>query len=245
MNNHHATQKNDHEIFLKANNITPQPVLEIERGGYWNSFYEKTFKKRNIPSQFAVFVANELTNFDWVIDLGCGNGRDSLFFHDAGYGVIGVDGSKTAILKSQELIKQSQYQDVSADFYCEKINTLNCNKNFLTQTKGLSKIIYSRFFLHAITETEEDAFLDLCQEISIPGDTLALEFRTTQDEDRAKVTAEHYRRFIEPSVLFEKVLKSGSWRMIYTSEGTGYAKYHHDDAYVCRVLFQFCQGIPQ
>jgi SAM-dependent methyltransferase len=222
-----------------------QPILEIERGTYWNSFYESTTKKRNTPSQFAVFVANELPFFDWVIDLGCGNGRDSLFFHDAGYGVLAVDGSETAISKSKELIQKSQYKDVSTDFYCEKINQLTHNDIFTTKSKNLSKIIYSRFFLHAITETEEDAFLELCTEISTSGDVLALEFRTKQDEGRAKVTASHYRRFIEPTVLIDKIIANGCWKVIYTAEGTGFAKYNEDDAHVCRILLIFSDGASQ
>lgn len=245
MNSSTQIQNSKDQKISTAHYPIAQPLLEIERGSYWNSFYESTAKKRNTPSQFAVFVANELPFFDWVIDLGCGNGRDSLFFHDAGYSILAVDGSETAISKSKELVQKSQYKDVTTDFYCEKINELTHNEVFTNKAKELSKIIYSRFFLHAITDNEEDAFLDLCTEISRTGDVLALEFRTKQDEGRVKVTANHYRRFIEPMALIKKIIAYGPWKVIYTAEGTGFAKYNEDDAHVCRILLVFSDGSSQ
>jgi SAM-dependent methyltransferase len=40
-----------------------------------------------LPSQFAVFVANEVAPAR-LLEVGCGNGRDSLFFSSAGFDVV-------------------------------------------------------------------------------------------------------------------------------------------------------------
>ena len=47
---------------------------------YWDKYYSK-LKNNNrlIPSQFAAFVAGELNTNSILIDIGCGNGRDSFF----------------------------------------------------------------------------------------------------------------------------------------------------------------------
>lgn len=42
-------------------------------------------------------MANELDRSTTIIDVGCGNARDSLFFEKYGYNTIGLDASDTAI----------------------------------------------------------------------------------------------------------------------------------------------------
>lgn len=231
-----------------VNNVTLTSSInpsELEREVYWNSFYEASSPKRNTPSQFATFIANEFPFLNWVIDIGCGNGRDSLFFHEAGYNIIGIDGSSSAIQKSLSTMNESKYNDVSSTFICEKIDQLQFHSEFINNAQKISKIIYSRFFLHAINEQEEESFVQIASEISCPGDVLALEFRTTNDQYRPKVTGAHYRRFIEPSKLIEKLNQTNKWKKIYQIEGVGLAKFKSDDAYVCRLIFVASDKVTQ
>ena len=44
---------------------------------YWDKFYSKVYNP--LPSQFAVFVANEYQGNNTLIDFGCGSGRDTFF----------------------------------------------------------------------------------------------------------------------------------------------------------------------
>ena len=66
---------------------------------------------------------------------------------------------------------------------------------------------------------------------------MALEFRTLLDEGRSKVTPSHYRRYVDSSRFVQSVLRDAGLHLQYWVEGTGYAKYRDDDAYICRVLF--------
>src|SRR5215207_813088 len=66
---------------------------------------------------------------------------------------------------------------------------------------GGPRIVYARFFVHAITEAEEESLLDLAAEITDPGDLLAVEYRTVRDSSGAKVTETHYRRFVLPAAF--------------------------------------------
>ena len=63
---------------------------------YWNQFY----KKRNElmqPSTFAVFCHhNFLQPGSNIIELGSGDGRDSIFFAREGHFVTGLDQSEEA-----------------------------------------------------------------------------------------------------------------------------------------------------
>ena len=63
---------------------------------YWNNYYET----QNIPfsnSLFSDFVLNKLKKSKRLIDIGCGNGRDSIFFNNNKIKTLGIDYSDSAI----------------------------------------------------------------------------------------------------------------------------------------------------
>ena len=69
---------------------------------YWNRFYEKVIKEIQEPSDFARFVLHYLQSGKRLMDIGCGNGRDSLYFARNQILVTGVDASETAINQLQK-----------------------------------------------------------------------------------------------------------------------------------------------
>ena len=90
--------------------IQTEPVMTADpsdqREAYWNQYYfaPRDFKIQ-APSQFAAFVASEYTSHRLMVDVGCGNGRDTLFFAQLGYETLGIDGSSTAIDHCRERIR--------------------------------------------------------------------------------------------------------------------------------------------
>ena len=48
---------------------------------FWSSFYAEDIRSERVlpPSQFAAFVAQELEPHTAILDVGCGEGRDSIF----------------------------------------------------------------------------------------------------------------------------------------------------------------------
>ena len=200
---------------------------------YWNKFYSGVDAKLLIPSQFAAFVAMEyFGKLQAVIDIGCGNGRDSIFFGSLGFNVIGVDASKNAI----EQIKKRG--DTNTKFIVGDISDNSLEEKLKVNISSSDTIlVYSRFFLHAITENQELDFWKLVNNISNKDDYMALEFRTEKDEKLTKSTPEHYRRFVSSSNVISYALKLG-YVCDYQVEGFGYAKYKNDDAYVSRLLMK-------
>ena len=57
------------------------------------------------PSDFALEVARLIQPGDYVLDLGCGEGRDSVFFATLGAVVTGVDLSADGIAKGKRLAR--------------------------------------------------------------------------------------------------------------------------------------------
>src|SRR5437870_4336134 len=61
---------------------------------YWDKFY-KAGNNTFAPSSFAEFVIKSgyLKAGDSLLDVGCGNGRDTFYFLSNGINALGIDGS--------------------------------------------------------------------------------------------------------------------------------------------------------
>jgi SAM-dependent methyltransferase len=204
---------------------------------YWNSFYSSEAARRlAIPSQFAAFIAGELQGGEFIAELGCGTGRDALFFSSIGYPVIAFDASDQAIAHCTQAATR---RGLSARFECASVGSPHLHPllHEAVSTASADEVfIYTRFFLHAITEEVEDELLDLIAHLGVKRRLrFAAEFRTHRDTALPKTTSSHYRRFIDPTCLLSKVSRRG-FAVDYFVEGFGYAKYKDDDAHVARLV---------
>ena len=189
---------------------------------YWNGFYDKG-QTLDRESQFASFVIDSLKDVKHVIDCGSGNGRDSFFFTSHGKNVVAMDASAVAISRCKQIAstcdgKAPHFQSV--DF--ADINKLQGLATDLARLEG-SKVIYARFFLHAVDEPTEENFLNFAKAICDQDTTVCLEFRTDLDSNIKKTTPLHYRRFIEPVAFLRRCFNAG-FRPSYFVQGFGMAK---------------------
>lgn len=204
---------------------------------YWNTYYKSVggHSPPFIPSQFAAFILSELSGrATQIVDFGCGNGRDSLFFARHGMPTIGVDESEAAI---EECVKR---KEPNLRFICASINDKELAdkiQRILQQNKATDITAYARFFLHAINEETQGHFLRICRDVVGKNGRVALEFRTMRDMNQKKITPKHYRRFVDPLEFMNAALRAG-FKTSYFVEGFGYAKYRDDDAHVARFLLE-------
>lgn len=208
---------------------------EATRGDYWNSFYRTKAASFAAPSQFALFVLGETAPDGPMVDIGCGTGRDAIYFSSQGRAVLGVDASEAAVAHCRQLAAAN---DLSARFLASKINASDLAERIRVELEGAPRgrlTVYARFFVHAINEDEEIAFLELASELCDKGGVLAVEFRTIRDAQQAKVTEAHYRRFVDPLAFMANASRAG-FVPEYFVEGFGYAKYKDDDAHVARCM---------
>ena len=199
---------------------------------HWDSFY-KTWDI-DLPSQFAIFVATEAKTARRLVDLGTGSGRDALFFSRRFDAVVALDKSAEAIRKARAKATRARLENlefVQADL--GEPGALDA----VHDASSSGDVYYGRFFLHAITEeTEHRLFAELARRGN-HDDELYFEFRTTRDADAPKVFGDHYRRFIDPNALRERVEKLG-FRCDYQVEGQGLAKFRDEDPWVARMIFR-------
>ncbi len=207
-----------------------------DRHAFWNSFYTRSAEswELSLPSQFAAFVANEIDRKAHVIDIGCGNARDSFFFSRHGFKVTGLDASEAAVESAQ---KHAGLQGGDGLEFVRTNLKDGRVRQVLSERRAETVCVYARFFLHAITDDEEDALIDALHNGCEPGDIVAFEYRTLADRNTEKVAAPHFRRYLSAAELDEKMERC-QFMKCYGIEGIGFAKYKSEDAIVARAIYE-------
>jgi SAM-dependent methyltransferase len=207
---------------------------------YWGTYYGKQ-EAPVLPSQFALFVANEIATGEippvgTICDIGCGNGRDALFFLQLGYQVQGLDASDAAITVCRERLATSGATMAARGRFHSGAADAGESWQRLGETLSGPVLVYARFFFHAIDDAAELAVLaHAAALIGRSGGAFCAEFRTPEDRDAAKVTPAHYRRFIDLDQFAGRVAAAGL-KPVWQAEGRGMAKYRADDAHVARLV---------
>lgn len=203
----------------------------VSDSSYWNQYYSLNHSHRLIPSQFGVFVAGEfLDKTVNILDLGCGDGRDLRFFHDHGFSAIGIDSAQMSV---GDVLAQATPEIIRGDITDVRTISKSLEK---FEERTAPTLMYARFLLHALKDSELESFLQSCGECCKPGDFLAFEYRTPEDDFLPKTTETHFRRGVDSSWLTGR-LKVLGFEAQYSREGFGFAKYKSDDAHVARQVF--------
>jgi SAM-dependent methyltransferase len=209
----------------------------INNKKFWNKFYN-TKSLIIKPSNFSKFVKKKFfnkKNIRNILEIGCGNGRDTFYFSKYVKKIVSIDSSKQAIIKNKNDERM-------------KHNIIFLKKNIFHKFHILSKnfdLIYARFFLHTINSKEEDIFLNILKKLSNKKTIIALEFRTTKDNlfnkgrkiSKNESITDHYRRFIEVSE-FRNNLKKFNFKIIYFKQSINLSNFKKDTPHLCRIVFR-------
>ena len=106
-------------------------------------------------SSFAVYVLKMMSDGDSILELGCGNGRDSFFFAEHGIQVFALD-------QSEIVINQIKKENINPRFICKDI--LSVEEYFPYKIDHG----YARFVLHALNQTEADNAIKIVARILPP-----------------------------------------------------------------------------
>lgn len=203
---------------------------------YWNTFYKGLNGALEQPSGFAMEINKRLNPASHIMELGCGNGRDSLFFSAQGHFVVAIDGSDYSI---NQLKKIHRY-DKNISFICDDF--VKCKALYQMQYD----CIYSRFTLHAISENQESELLRNIKDALSAGGRFCIEARTVRDDlfgmgkkvgHNAYEYNGHFRRFIDVRE-FEEKLESLGFDVLELEEARGFSKTKESDPILMRCIAQ-------
>lgn len=201
---------------------------------YWKNIYSKQSEGEQ-PSLFAKYIVETIDIEDKsIIELGCGNGRDAIFFANANAHVTAIDQCENIIdLLNVRFQKVSNLQFKCTDFTC-----LDDDIPF--------NIVYSRFTLHSISKEQEDRVLRWAYRNLNPNGKLCIEVRgqrneiyqvgtPVEGEPDAFILNDHYRRFIHFETLCMELEKLG-FKLDFAKEQKGFAPYNGTDETYIRVI---------
>jgi tellurite methyltransferase len=174
---------------------------------FWNSYYES--RTDLLPnSNFSHFVLKYTQENQTLIDIGCGDGRDSVFFSANNIFTTGVDISSSAIKKNKRL--ENNYL---------KFNTLNIDK--IQELHKEYDYAYCRFLFHAIDEQTENKLL-MWMKVNI-SKKIFVETRIKAPAI-ADIEQTHYRRYFSQS-SFVKKIKDNGLNITYSKTSNEFSKY--------------------
>lgn len=204
---------------------------------YWDNFYKEFIP--SVPSQFCAMLAVEFPSQSTVVELGCGNGRDSIFFASCGFQVFATDMSTTAIEGCKESADKRGLGHVN--FRQGDLSLQNDIRGLFEDARKMSKdgkvIAYSRFVMHSISDAQEAEFMNNIGQSMKPGEMAYLEFRSKEDAYLEKTYGNHYRRFVDTDA-FVSSMEQQSFKLIYRYTGVGVARYKSEDPFVSRLIFE-------
>lgn len=209
---------------------------------YWDDFYQKF--NLSEQSSFAELVVGRAPSPHFILDLGCGNGRDTFYFARATQAdIMALDASQVAIDKIRSGAEQARISNrITAhrfDFEAQSLADIQ-GANLNQSLEDITVVIYARFLLHALTEAGEEGLWELVEDVltKSPGSLyLAMEYRTPQDAKLPKQTPPHFRRYVEPSRIKERAEQLG-FSVFMNEQGSRLSVFGADDAHLARQIFR-------
>lgn len=223
--------------------ITAQKVLDLfinksisssqinaKKKEYWKEYYVNN-KGIFTETPFAEFVIKHLNKSSTILEVGCGNGRDSLFFSNNGHTVTAIDSSFSSI----DLCK-NKHSNSGITFFCGDAKNIK-------KDEKLYNTVYSRFVIHAMSKVEQLDFFRAAYNLLDSDGKIFIECRSVNDPmyRNGEVLSPteridgHYRRFIVLNELVAE-LKQVGFTIEYQQESNGLAIYGDEDPVVIRVI---------
>jgi adenylylsulfate kinase-like enzyme/SAM-dependent methyltransferase len=206
-------------------------AVDHGKAEHWARYYSAVDNAPLEPSSFATLVGERLPAGSRVLEIGCGNGRDSAHLARSGHHVVGLDAAPAAI----DLCRRT-HDGSGAEFVAGPL------AEHADGWEDGFDVLYTRFVLHAMTEAEEVALWRDTARVLRPGGQVAIECRSIHDPlarqgevlSPTERIAGHYRRFIVLEDLRSRLADAGLV-VEEAAEHRGVAAHGDDDPVVIRA----------
>lgn len=211
--------------------------LEYSEEVYWANFYART--ELTSGSTFFDSVVARQGIPRTVLDIGCGDGRDTFAFARAGLRAIGMDRSHVGIRHAAKKAGTAGL-DATLSFSAGDVSDSVALQRVLERARAVAGneplMFYMRFFLHSIPQDAQDKLMAMLAAAAQEGDMLAAEFRTENDAKNRKIYGGHYRRYQNGNAFGQALRDQYDFSVLHEEEGTGLAPYKDEDPVLYRVI---------
>lgn len=204
---------------------------------YWTNFYARHEFTSGSTFFDKVNARDDIPRT--VLDIGSGDGRDSFAFAKAGRRAIGLDRSVVGIEHAAKKSEQAGLSTLLSFATCDVSDVAGVKSAIAAareRADGGALLFYLRFFLHSIPEDVQDGLMKTLAKSAKNGDYFAAEFRTDEDEAKAKTYGKHYRRFQNGPAFGRSLAERYGFSVLEEQEGTGLSVYKDEDPVLYRVI---------
>lgn len=186
---------------------------------YWTVYYKDKEMQNNSP--FSEFCVEFIKHGGELLDICCGDGRDSMFFAGNNLSVDAFDINNLD----------------NAPFNFKQIDLTNKAHSFSYQKQFDD--VYCRSVLHAVTEDIEDYILINSNNVLKNNGLLFIEARS----DKGTMPDNgHYRRLIDYELIKKKLIYLG-FEIVYCIEGVNLSKTEFENPVLFRIVAKKIGGI--
>ncbi len=168
---------------------------------FWQNKWDK--KKERNPNPFAKKVYATIKNkrYKTMLDIGCGDGRDSLYFARKGYAVTAVDFSLSGITFLKSEIKKKNIHN---------IKTMQQDITKIKLPKNSVDVVYAHLSVHYFTNAETTKFLTTIQALLNKGGIFFVKVKSIDDtlfgkgkkiEENMFIHESHVRHFFDTDYM--------------------------------------------
>lgn len=212
--------------------------VEDKETSYWSNFYEQHDFSNG--STFFEFLSKLPELPRTIIDIGCGQGRDSFAFAKTGKQVLGIDKSDVGVSNASDRALAENLGDRLSFAACDvsEVNDVQAALANARESANNGELCYyMRFFLHSIPEESQQTLLTVIAADARPGDVFAVEFRTDKDEDHTRTFGDtHYRRYQNADDFSKQLRDRYGWEIVFETEGQGLSPYGEEDPTLYRAV---------
>lgn len=194
--------------------VEPRPVINKENLNkyFWNDYYKSNNNDIKYESTFAKFVHENNKDCKTLLDLGCGNCRDSIFFSKKDIQVDAID------------------YNGHLDKYYNNLTFIKKDIELFLTEKDLKPydLMYMRWVLHAMPYDKAERIFNLscnildkggkfCIEVRSINDTILKENSIYNEVDFSYKTA--HKRWLYSIEMLEKLIEKYNMKKIIMEEG--------------------------
>jgi len=206
---------------------------------YWNYFYSN-YDVDTTNSNFSSFCYNYIKDLDLnlksLIDIGAGNGRDTIFFCEKNFNVTFLEQN----IKMCEQINNYKQKN--------KKENLTINNSSFLEKIPTSEIYYARFVLHTLEVNDLDTFFKNIYNSMNDNSYLFIETRSikgTQYENKNfiksyfdnKIGKQHYRLLLNHNFL-QKIYLDNGFVAEFFSDDNNYSLIDNENPYLIRLVLR-------
>ncbi len=152
---------------------------------FWKDNWKDPKHRRTNPFAKKVYKIIKNKNYNTILDLGCGDGRDTFYFAKKGYRVTAVDYSQSGMHHIEEKIKKEHLKDIVP---------VRQDITKVTFSRGSFDVIYAHLIVHYFDEKETTKLFSKLYDILKTGGMLFVKVKSTEDAfwGRGKKLGENY-----------------------------------------------------